>query len=137
MENRRVVLINGDTSSWFDHAIIIVKEGHKNGDFVSGKPTRNLLMQAERIINASSPFGAYTKNCPSATISTDSYGSSQPPKHGGTCPSTAREPQASISKKVPVNNKGGKGKKDNFDTFLNVVVLIGCLMLAGVLILSL
>jgi len=49
MENRRIVLINGGSTSWFDQAIFIVN------DPMHSKPTPDIVAQAERIINNITP----------------------------------------------------------------------------------
>jgi|GEM_PF-6067436 len=113
MENKRIVLLNGDSSSWFEQAIIIVKDGQMRDGFEGGRPTPSLVEQAERIVNGYNPFKAYQKFAPKAVS-------------GGT------KPQAAGTGNSAQPRKSAKGS--SFDTFLNVVVLVSCVVLAGVLI---
>ena len=114
MENKRIVLINGDRSSWFEQAIIIVKDGQIKNCFEGGRPTPNLVEQAERIVNGYSPLKVYNQGfMPKAN-----KGDSKPPslETGNITP----------SKKTA--NKSG------YDSFLNLIMIISCVALAGVLI---
>ena len=109
MENKRVVFINGDTSSWFEQAIVIVKDGKMPDGFEAGRPTPSLVEQAERIVNGYNPFRAYQNFAPKAA------------KGGQTAGAAASAP------KKPAKSGG-------FDMYLNMIMLVGCVILAGVLI---
>ena len=109
MENKRVVFINGDTSSWFEQAIIIVKDSRMKDGFEAGRPTPSLVEQAERIVNGYNPFKAYQ---------------SFAPKAANVC-QTERAANAKPSKKPA---------KSSFDTYLNLIMLVSCVVLAGILI---
>jgi len=113
MENKRVVFINGDSSSWFEQAIVIVKDGQKHDCFESGRPTPNLVEQAERIVNGYNPFKAYQNFAPRQITAN--------PVSRGTGAS-----KAAVSKKSSAPGK-------SFDMMLNVVMLVGCVVLAGML----
>ncbi|MCL2617085.1 MAG: hypothetical protein FWD96_05515 [Defluviitaleaceae bacterium] len=121
MENRKVVLLNGNTTSWFDQAIIIVKDGHKSEDFEGGKPSPNLIAQAEKIVNGCNPFKIYTQNF---AYKADDVGSKPP--------STTHKPTGT---ETGIHVPGKKNaKKDSFDIYLNAIMIISCIALAGVLI---
>ena len=110
MVNKRIVFIHGDTSSWFEQAIIIVKDGQMKDSFEDGRPSPSLVEQAERIVNGYNPFRAYQNFMPRAVKSNQSVGVAN------TAP-----PKKSV-------------KSSSFDMYLNVIMLISCVALAGVLI---
>ena len=110
MENKRVVFIHGDTSSWFEQAIIIVKDGQMKDGFEGGRPKPSLVEQAERIVNGYNPFRAYQNFAPRAIKGNQAAGAANtaPPKKSA--------------------------KSSSFDAYLNIIMLISCIVLAGVLI---
>ena len=113
MENKRVVLINGNTTSWFEQAIVIVKDGQMRDGFEGGRPTPSLVEQAEKIVNSYNPFKEY-QNFSSMTVA-------KAPK-----PAAINTSNNTVAKKSSKNSR--------IDIFLNLSVLIGCVVLAGVLI---
>jgi len=111
VENKRIVLINGDTASWFEQAIIIVRDGHALNGFEDGRPTPNLVAQAEKIVNGCNPFRAYQNFAAKPATA--------PKCHGE--PARAAQSKAAAS-------------KNSFDSFLNLMMIVGCVVIAGVLI---
>jgi len=108
MDRERVILIKGGNSNWYEQAIFIVKR-----DMPAKKIPKDFVLEAEKII---SEYMAKNKiSSPQQKLAqkyTSSYVTPKP-------------------KPMPVPVKKSSGRAFNF--FMNLIMLIGCVFIAGLL----
>jgi len=102
----RVILIRGDASKWYDQAIFIV-----NKDMPYERIPVDFVAEAEQIISS-----YINKNRNSCYLG--GYGADIPP--------------ALLQKIRPIKKE--RSARSNFDLAVNIMMLIGCLLVAGSLI---
>jgi len=107
MDRERVILIKGGNSNWYEQAIFIVKR-----DIPAKKIPKDFVLEAEKII---SDYMSKNKiNYISSSVT--------PNSHVNTAKPFAKQP-------APVKKSTGRG----FNFFINVIMLIGCVFIAGLL----
>jgi hypothetical protein len=109
MLNERVILIKGDAGKWYDQAIFIV-----NKNVPKDKIPKDFVREAENIIRSYMHKSKQTELV-------KAYSASTPPNASMTRPALTTR---------PVGSK-------RFDTFLNMVMLLGCVTIAAVLLFGL
>jgi len=119
-QSERVILIQGDAEKWYDQAIFIVKPENKRGDI-----PHDMVTEAERII-----YGYLNKNkkplpsgFPKAGVV--GYASGAAGANGADFANGINTANASFGKK----NKASR----LLDYLLNILMVLACLALAGVL----
>ncbi len=106
----RVILIEGDSSNWYEQAIFIVK-----ASLPKNKMPVDLVAEAEKIING---HGISRTSGTSAS----------------TSPIVASKPKASKTTVAPIAVQPATKKKNpKFNFFLNLFMLMSCLALLGLL----
>ncbi|MDR3239409.1 MAG: hypothetical protein LBT44_04920 [Clostridiales bacterium] len=103
MEPNRVILINGDSSEWYEQAIFIVKK-----NIPDCKMPMDFVLEAEKVINqylAHKVRGSRTNAAQAVSADLNALKGAQ-----------ARRP-----------------KRRRFNVFLNIILLVGCLTLMTVL----
>ena len=101
--NERVILIKGDAGQWYNQAIFIV-----NKDISPNKMPVDFVAEAEKII-----FNyIHKKDKPSVAVAV---------------------PKPVVPKSAPPKQRPAKMTNKGFDLMLNIVMLAGCAVIAGIL----
>ncbi len=116
MHNERVILIKGDGSKWYDQIIFILKNN------VKINPPVDLVAEAEKIIGDYLNVKLNNKHVPIKSVQSQ------------TKPIQSKPIINVVSKKKSSKPCSKPATTSNFDFFLNLFMLIGCLALVCILI---